>query len=73
MASQLKKTRTITDKLSVKGILSDDATFITYLDESKEEKEISLNTCLDDFKGCHIELNVSVKSEEDLLESEELD
>lgn len=38
MASQLKKTRTITDKISVKGVLSDDGTTITYTGENKKEQ-----------------------------------
>ena len=42
MASQLKKTRTITDKVSVKGQLSEDGSKITYLDEDKVEQEITI-------------------------------
>ena len=37
--SQLSKTRTITDRVSVKGMLSEDGTTITYTDENKIEQE----------------------------------
>ena len=70
MASQLKKTRTITDKVSVKGTLSEDGVTITYLDENKEEQEISVTDCLEMFNGCLIDFTVSVKTEDDLTEEE---
>ena len=71
MASQLKKTRTITDKVSVKGILSDDGSTITYTDENKDEQEIAVEECLKTFVGCPIDFSVSVKSEKDLDEDNE--
>ena len=71
MANQLKKTRTITDKVSVKGFLSDDGTAITYIDENKEEQEITVEECLKTFLGCPIDFSVSVKSEKDLLDEED--
>lgn len=71
MASQLKKTRTITDKVSVKGILSDDGSTITYTDENKDEQEITVEECLKTFVGCPIDFSVSVKSEKDLDEDNE--
>lgn len=66
MASQLKKTRTITDKVSVKGTLSDDGTVITYTDENKSEQNITVAECLKVFAGKPIDFSISVKSEEDL-------
>lgn len=71
MASQLKKTRTITDKVSVKGMLSEDGNTITYLDENKEEQEITVVDCLEMFKGCPIDFTVSVKTEDELTDDEE--
>lgn len=70
MASQLKKTRTITDKVSVKGMLSDDGTTITYVD-GKEEKEITVAECLKAFAGNSIDFSVSNKLEDELPEDEE--
>lgn len=71
MASQLKRTRTITDKVSVKGTLSEDGNTITYLDENKEEQEITVADCLEMFKGCPIDFTVSVKTEDELTDDEE--
>lgn len=71
MASQLKRTRTITDKVSVKGTLSEDGNTITYLDENKEEQETTVADCLEMFKGCPIDFTVSVKTEDELTDDEE--
>lgn len=71
MASQLKKTRTITDKVTVKGVLSDDGTTIAYTDENKVEQEITVADCLKMFVGNPIDFSVSVKSEDELPMDEE--
>lgn len=68
--SQLKKTRTITDQLNVKGVLSDDGTEITYLDKDKQEKVISVEKCLDVFKGQAINFTVVVKTDDELPDFE---
>ena len=65
MANQLKKTRTITDKVSVKGILSEDGTVITYMND-KDEKEITIAECLKNFLGKPIDFSISIKSEDEL-------
>lgn len=70
MASQLKKTRTITDKVSVKGILSQDGSVITYMDEDKNEQEITLAECLKPFLGNPIDFSVSVKQEDEIPEDD---
>lgn len=70
VASNLKKTRTITDKVSVKGILSEDGTTITYTDENKIEQDVSVADCLNNFKGKPIDFSVSVKSEDGLPDEE---
>ena len=68
--SQLSKTRTITDRVSVKGMLSEDGTTITYTDENKIEQEITVADCLNIFKGKPIDVNVSIKSEDDIASEE---
>ena len=68
--SQLSKTRTITDKVSVKGILSEDGTTITYTDENKIEQEITVADCLNIFNGKPIDFSVSIKSEDDIPNEE---
>lgn len=74
MASDLKRTRSTTDKVSVKGTLSEDGTIITYLDEDKNEQEISVADCLRAFKGKTISFTVQVKKDEELeVETTEAD
>ena len=68
--SQLSKTRTITDRVSVKGMLSEDGTTITYTDENKIEQEITVADCLNIFKGKPIDFRVSIKSEDDIPNEE---
>lgn len=62
----LKYTRTITDKVHIKGLLSDDCTEITYTDSEKNEKTIEVADLLNAFKNCEIDFSVSLKSEDDL-------
>lgn len=70
MKSQLTKTRVITDKVAVKGMLSEDGTFITYTDENKVEQDISVADCLKSFVGKPIDFSVSIKSEDKLPEED---
>lgn len=69
MANQLKKTRTITDKVSVKGVLSEDGTTISYMND-KVEEEITIDECLKAFLGKPVDFSISVKSEDELPEEE---
>ena len=71
--SKLQFKRNITDKLSVKGVLSEDGTFITYTDENDIEQDIKISDLLNAFKNQSIEFGVSLRSDEDLdvIESED--
>ena len=71
--SKLQFKRNITDQLSVKGILSEDGTFVTYKDENDIEQEVKISDLLNAFKNQEINFSVSLKSEDDLnvIESEE--
>ncbi len=69
MANQLKKTRTITDKVTVKGILSEDGTTITYMND-KVEEDITVTECLKAFLGKPVDFSISVKSEDELPDDE---
>ena len=73
--SKLSFKRNITDKLSVKGILSEDGTFITYTDENDVEQDAKVSDLLKSFINQPIEFGVSLKSDEDLdlIISEETD
>lgn len=64
--SKLSFKRNITDKLSVKGVLSEDGTFITYTDENDIEQDIKVSDLLKAFINQPIEFGVSLKSDEDL-------
>ncbi|EXG87903.1 hypothetical protein K413DRAFT_4806 [Clostridium sp. ASBs410] len=71
--SKLVFKRNIVDKLTVKGILSEDGTFITYADENEIEQEVRVSDLLNAFKNQSIEFGVQLKSDEDLelIESED--
>lgn len=64
--SKLSFKRNITDKLSVKGVLSEDCTYITYCDENNQEQDILVADMLSAFKNQEIEFAVSLKNDEDL-------
>lgn len=64
--SKLQFKRNITDQLSVKGILSEDGTFVTYKDENDIEQEVKISDLLNAFKNQEINFTVSLKSEDDL-------
>lgn len=64
--SKLSFKRSMTDKLSVKGILSDDGTYITYTDENDTEQDVKVSDLLKTFINQPIEFGVSLKSDEDL-------
>lgn len=66
MKSKLSFKRNITDKLSVKGTLSDDGTFITYTDENDVEQEVKVADLLKEFTNQQIEFGITLKSDEDL-------
>lgn len=64
--SKLIFKRSTTNKLSVKGVLSEDGTFITYTDENDVEQDVKVSNLLKAFINQPIELGVSLKSDEDL-------
>ena len=64
--SKLQFKRNITDKLSVKGLLSEDGTSITYTDENDVDQEVKILDLLNAFKNQEIEFGVALKSDEDL-------
>lgn len=64
--SKLSFKRNITDKLSVKGVLSEDGTYITYTDENDVEQDIKISDLVHAFINQPIEFAVSLKSDEDL-------
>ena len=64
--SKLTFVRNTVNKLSVKGILSEDGTYITYTDENDCEQDIYISDLLNAFKNQEIEFAVQLKNSEDL-------
>lgn len=62
-----------TTKFSIKGNLSDDGKYITYIDDNKEQRSITVEKCLSEFCGLPIEFNLSLKTEQDLSDEIEED
>lgn len=65
-ASKLQFKRNIINKLSVKGTLSKDGTFISYTDENDVVNDIKISDLLNAFKNQDIELSVQLKQTDDL-------
>ncbi len=66
MAKNYVYNRTLTDKFSIKGVLSNDGKTINYINGEKEELEISVEKCLEPFKNEEITLSISIKQDQDL-------
>lgn len=66
MKSKLQFKRNITDKLSVKGILSEDGITITYTDENDMDQDVKVSDLLNVFKNQPIEFSVQLKNDEEL-------
>lgn len=64
--SKLQFKRSTTDKLSVKGVLSEDGSYITYTDENDAEQDVKVSDLLKSFINQPIEFGVSLKLDEDL-------
>lgn len=64
--SKLSYKRNVTDQLSVKGVLSEDATEITYVDENDDEQSVKISDLLSVFADKYIDFTVSLKKNEDL-------
>ena len=70
MAANYKYEKTETIKFTIRGELSDDGKIIHYVNGDKEECEISLEKCFENFRGGEIILALSNKTTEDLSEEE---
>ena len=62
--------RTLTDKVTIKGMLSEDGKSVT-VTEKDYEKEVTVQDYIDKFKGDYIEITLQTKSENDLTEDDE--
>ena len=71
MAKNPNYNRSMVDKFSIKGILSEDGKTIEYLDGDKVESVIETARCFKPFYGQPIELTIQYKSVMDLGEDAE--
>lgn len=64
--SKLSYKRSITDKLNIEGVLSNDGILITYEDENGFEQDVAVADLLTVFKNQRIKFSVQLKTDEDL-------
>ena len=64
--SKLQFKRSTTDKLNIKGTLSDDRASIVYVDENDTEQVVAISDLLNVFRNQPIEFTVQLKSEDEL-------
>lgn len=62
--------RTTEDKVTIKGMLSEDATIVT-VSEKDGDKEVSVKDYLDKFADGYVEITIKNKSEDNLADSDE--
>ena len=64
--SKLQFKRSTTDKLNIKGTLSDDRASIVYVDENDTEQVVAISDLLNVFRNQPIEFTVQLRSEDEL-------
>lgn len=64
--SKLQFKRSTTDKLNIKGTLSDDRASIVYVDENDNEQTVAISDLLNVFRNQPIKFTVQLKSEDEL-------
>ena len=71
MAKQLSYKKTTTESVTAKGVLNEDATTITYLNEDKEEVTIPVQALLEKFASQAVSLSIKTQTDEELEIEEE--
>ena len=66
--ANLKYNKATTEKLAIKGVLSEDGTTIQYENAEKEMVEVTVDKCFKMFAGQPIVLSLQLKTDEDLSE-----
>lgn len=66
MAKQLSYKKTTTETISVKGVLNDSASAITYMNEDKEEVTIPVQKLLDKFASMGVSISIKTQTDEEL-------
>lgn len=73
MAKQFAYKKTITESMTVKGIVNEDATTITFLNDEKDEVTVKIQELLDKFASQTVSLSIKTQSDEELdLEDDDI-
>ena len=74
MAKQFAYKKTVTESMTVKGIINEDATTITFLNDEKDEVTVKIQELLDKFASQTVSLSIKTQSDEELdLEDDNMD
>ena len=74
MAKQFAYKKTITESMTVKGVVNEDATTITFLNDEKDEVTVKIQELLDKFASQTVSLSIKTQSDEELdLEDDNMD
>ena len=74
MAKQFAYKKTVTESMTVKGIVNEDATTITFLNDEKDEVTVEIQELLDKFASQTVSLSIKTQSDEELdLEDDNMD
>ena len=71
MAKHLSYKKTTTESVTAKGVLNEDATTITYLNEDREEVTIELKAIFEKFASQGVSLSIKTQTDEELDIEEE--
>ena len=66
MAKQFAYKKTVTESMTVKGIMNEDATTITFLNDEKDEVTVKIQELLDKFASQTVSLSIKTQSDEEL-------
>ena len=66
MAKQFAYKKTVTESMTVKGIINKDATTITFLNDEKDEVTVEIHELLDKFASQTVSLSIKTQSDEEL-------
>ena len=66
MAKQFAYKKTVTESMTVKGVVNEDATTITFLNDEKDEVTVEIQELLDKFASQTVSLSIKTQSDEEL-------
>ena len=66
MAKQFAYKKTVTESMTVKGIVNEDATTITFLNDEKDEVTVKIQELLDKFASQTVSLSIKTERDEEI-------